>query len=296
MKIQVEKRPLYFMKRVFFIISLVALVLFLTVGCATIMNGSSEQLSVNSNETGATVEVNGKIVGTTPFMGKVAKTGGGARVVVSKPGFVTGTQVVSMKQNAFQIWAGNALLGGLFGGPLSTTTDYVSKGAYSFSPNSCYVQLTPTSGGAQPTQPTPPVATRPTTPAPTGTEGLPNAIEKGVYSATQDIRERSRVAVMQVTAPDRGMRDFITGEIEIFLRNNNYRVIDRSQLDRIREEQKLQMSGEVDDATLVSLGKFAGADYLVMVKVDGEGSFRRLRIRVLETQTAEVAGASAEPF
>jgi hypothetical protein len=54
------------------------------------------------------------------------------------------------------------------------------------------------------------------------------------------------------------------------------------------------MSGEVDDDTAVSIGKFIGADIIVTGRVDGEGNLRRLRLRALNTQTAQVVGAASE--
>ncbi|MDR1863067.1 MAG: hypothetical protein LBQ67_07835, partial [Treponema sp.] len=55
-----------------------------------------------------------------------------------------------------------------------------------------------------------------------------------------------------------------------------------------------QMSGEVDDRTAVSIGKFSGADIVVTGRVDGEGDLRRLRLRALNTQTAQVVGSASE--
>jgi len=56
------------------------------------------------------------------------------------------------------------------------------------------------------------------------------------------------------------------------------------------------MSGEIDDETAVSIGKFAGADIIVTGTVDGEGNLHRLRLRALNTQTAQVVGAASERF
>ena len=84
------------------------------------------------------------------------------------------------------------------------------------------------------------------------------------------------------------------GELEYIWVNQGYFITDRSQLDRLRREQNFQMSGEVDDATAVSIGKFAGADIIVTGRVDGEGNLRRLRLRALNTQTAQVVGVASE--
>jgi hypothetical protein len=54
------------------------------------------------------------------------------------------------------------------------------------------------------------------------------------------------------------------------------------------------MSEEVDDRTAVSIGKFSGANIVVTGRVDGEGDLRRLRLRALNTQTAQVVGSASE--
>ena len=65
-------------------------------------------------------------------------------------------------------------------------------------------------------------------------------------------------------------------------------------MDRIRREQNFQLSGEVDDNTAVSIGKIIGANIIVTGRVDGEGNLRRLRLRALDTQTAQVVGVASE--
>ena len=54
------------------------------------------------------------------------------------------------------------------------------------------------------------------------------------------------------------------------------------------------MSGEVDDVTAVSIGKIAGASIIVTGTVDGADDLRRLRLRALDVQTAQVIGAASE--
>ena len=61
-----------------------------------------------------------------------------------------------------------------------------------------------------------------------------------------------------------------------------------------RQEQNFQISGEVDDASAVSIGKILGANAVVTVNIDGTGDMRRLRLRALDTQTSQVIGAASE--
>jgi curli biogenesis system outer membrane secretion channel CsgG len=76
--------------------------------------------------------------------------------------------------------------------------------------------------------------------------------------------------------------------------NEGFIIIDRSQLDRIRLEQNFQLSGVVDDETAVSIGKVVGANIIITGSVTGTDSTRRLRLRALNTQTAQVMAVASE--
>jgi hypothetical protein len=127
----------------------------------------------------------------------------------------------------------------------------------------------------------------------TGVEG---ALAKAANETLKNVQSRSKIAIVYITAQDRSTTDYVTGELEFIWVNAGYIITDRSQLDRLRQEQNFQMSGEVDDATAVSIGKFAGADIIVTGRVDGEGNLRRLRLRAINTQTAQVVGVASEPL
>ena len=128
------------------------------------------------------------------------------------------------------------------------------------------------------------------------TAGIEGALERAAREVIKNIQQRSRVAIVYIVATDNSMSDFIAGELEYIWVNNGYTIIDRSQLNFIRREQDYQLSGEVDDDTAVSIGKFAGADFIVTGRVDGEGSLRRLRLRLINTTTAQVIGAASERY
>jgi hypothetical protein len=87
----------------------------------------------------------------------------------------------------------------------------------------------------------------------------------------------------------------IAGDLEIFWINNGYTIVDRSQLDKLRQEHNFQMSGEVDDATAVSIGKFAGADIIITGRFSSPRDlyYSYLRLRAINTQSAQVIGAAS---
>lgn len=120
------------------------------------------------------------------------------------------------------------------------------------------------------------------------------ALERAAEQTLKNVPRRSKIAIVYITAQDRSSTEYIAGELEFIWVNNGYTIIDRSQLDRIRREQNFQMSGEVDDDTAVSIGKIIGANIIVTGRVDGDGNLRRLRLRALDTQTAQVVGVASE--
>ncbi|MCA9782515.1 MAG: hypothetical protein KC518_02965 [Candidatus Cloacimonetes bacterium] len=70
-----------------------------------------------------------------------------------------------------------------------------------------------------------------------------------------------------------------------------FRVIERTALDKIMQEQALGMSGMVDQAEAVELAKLVGADALVMGSVvRGEGG-SSLNVRVIDTETGVALAA-----
>jgi len=126
------------------------------------------------------------------------------------------------------------------------------------------------------------------------TAGIEDALERAATQALKNIPQKAKIAIVYITGIDRNTTDYITGELEYIWQSKGYSIVDRSQLDMIRKEQKFQLSGEVDDATAVSIGKFAGASAIVTGRIDGEGNLRRLRLRILDTQTADVIGTASE--
>jgi hypothetical protein len=65
-------------------------------------------------------------------------------------------------------------------------------------------------------------------------------------------------------------------------------VVDRQQLDVVRREQNFQMSGDVDDQSAQSIGKFLGAQSVLSGSFTIIGNITRFRIRVIAVETGVV--------
>ena len=126
------------------------------------------------------------------------------------------------------------------------------------------------------------------------------ATTRGVIEIMNSLHERDlynlRIAIVNISSSDIEQSIFIAGELEHILVQNGFPIVDRSELDRIRREQNFQISGEVDDNQIVDIGKFAGAGLVVTGSITGSGSMRRLRLRVLDTQSAELRSTASEHF
>ena len=128
------------------------------------------------------------------------------------------------------------------------------------------------------------------------TAAVENSLANAARQIMESLQHNSNIAIVYVASDTADMAEFIAGELEYIMVNEGFTIVDRSQLDKIRREQELQLSGEVDDDTAVSIGKIAGAQIIITGSVTGADSARRLRLRALNVQTAQVLAVASERF
>ncbi len=81
------------------------------------------------------------------------------------------------------------------------------------------------------------------------------------------------------------------------VQSNCYRVVERSQLDKVVAEQDLQMSDLIDQATAIKVGELMGIQVVLVGSVSGAGERVEIDCRLVDVTTAQIrsaAGASAE--
>jgi hypothetical protein len=120
------------------------------------------------------------------------------------------------------------------------------------------------------------------------------ALDVAAKEIAEDFPARARIAIVYITSQDRSTTEYIIGELEHLLRRQGFYIVDRSELDRIRDEQRFGISGEVDDKTAARMGHLSGASIVITGRVDGEGNLRRLRLRALDTTTGQVVGTASQ--
>src|SRR5215471_14546738 len=112
-------------------------------GCATIINGSSQKLAVDSNVKGATVLLNGQPLGKTPLLTEIKRGKEGAKLAVQADGFQPYEVTLNRKMSG--AFFGNILSGGLLG----SSTDSSTGAMYEYEPGTYFASLTPLQGSPQ---------------------------------------------------------------------------------------------------------------------------------------------------
>jgi TolB-like protein len=102
---------------------------------------------------------------------------------------------------------------------------------------------------------------------------------------------RSKVVVLNVRSDSGRLSEYVIEELTATLVNTGrLTVVDRQNLDLIRDEMDFQMSGEVSDESALSIGRKLGAQTIISGSVDTLGDILRLRIRAISVETAQILG------
>jgi TolB-like protein len=129
-----------------------------------------------------------------------------------------------------------------------------------------------------------------------GADSLAQACILAAQAIAGGLAEKARIAVVNIASADE-QGEYAADEITQYLVNTKkFSVVDRRSLDVVRAEQKLQMSGEVDDDSLISLGKLTGAETVLTGSIDGYGDNRRLTVKALDVKTGEIQAMTSQKF
>jgi len=121
------------------------------------------------------------------------------------------------------------------------------------------------------------------------------------YVQTMNSGEVSAMAadikmVTRGTSSGSNYADYAVEDLEYNMVKAGFRLVDRQQIEKIRNEQQLQMSGEFNDNTAVSIGKLSGANSVIIISVSYADKSGRLTLKVLNVQTAEIITMARQEF
>lgn len=117
-------------------------------------------------------------------------------------------------------------------------------------------------------------------------------------SAVKLVGERMGLAVLPFQTSGLGVD---IGEINIveqmmttFYNTNRFKLVERTQLEKILAEQSLGMSGVLDASTAAEIGKGIGVDAIVLGNVTRAGNNLAIDARLIDTETAQIITAQDE--
>jgi len=119
---------------------------------------------------------------------------------------------------------------------------------------------------------------------------LNTAIRQAATRMETRLGAGTKVALVNFTSPSQSFSEYVLDELSSVLVNDGIlTVVDRANLDRIRQELGLNTSGEVSEMSMQKIGQMLGAQALVTGSLTSIADLRRVMFKVIITETAAVA-------
>jgi hypothetical protein len=124
-----------------------------------------------------------------------------------------------------------------------------------------------------------------------------DAVKRAGEKFIGGLPENAVLAVLNISSDGKDTAVIIMEELEFqLLESGRFKIVDRRSLDAIRAEQNFQMSGDVSDESAVSIGNMLGANIVITGALSGSAGARRLSLKALDVQSAELVVVVREQF
>ena len=125
--------------------------------------------------------------------------------------------------------------------------------------------------------------------------------EERVSDSGRARESKIKTAVVEFTEHgDVGIKDMgiiVTEMMTVSLnRTKAFIVYERISLDKIIKEQKLEMSGIIDDRTMAAVGKMHGVEAIVTGSVIKIGIWITITVKIIDTETAVIIDTAQRRF
>jgi len=123
---------------------------------------------------------------------------------------------------------------------------------------------------------------------------LDQAIQKAAAEIEENAGFGQSIALLNFSSASEQFSGYVLEELSIHLvRGKKVVVVDRKELDLIRQEEQFQLSGEVSDESAQAIGKKLGAQLIVSGSLTDVGNEYRFRIKVLNVERAVIETLSS---
>jgi hypothetical protein len=121
---------------------------------------------------------------------------------------------------------------------------------------------------------------------------LDAAIKDAAVKMGKSLPAKTEVALVSVASSSAQFSEYVIARLEAALVDDGKLIVlDRANLDKVREEQGLQLSGEVDDNSAKAIGKLVGAGAIVTGSFINLGDVYGLSLKAINMETAAVAAS-----
>ncbi len=121
---------------------------------------------------------------------------------------------------------------------------------------------------------------------------LDQAITRSVSSLSETLKKDTIVAVLNCQAPTSRLADYVLTESVFALVNQRkFVVVERADIQLVKDELDFQLSGDVSDESAQSIGQMLGAEVIVSCAIDDRNL---LRMKAIEVSTARLVAVSSE--
>ncbi|AEF82597.1 CsgG/HfaB family protein [Leadbettera azotonutricia] len=119
---------------------------------------------------------------------------------------------------------------------------------------------------------------------------LDAAIQEAAVKMQNNLPAGTKVALVSFASTSPQLSEYVISRLEAALVDGKKLiVVDRANLDRIREEQGFQLSGEVSDESAKAIGQLLGAGAIVTGTFTDLGDVYSLTLKAINMETATVA-------
>jgi len=120
-----------------------------------------------------------------------------------------------------------------------------------------------------------------------------SAINETYRILSINIPDNARIAIVNVVSNNFNESIYLIDELTVLFVNAKHFVVDRIRLQTILNEQQFQMSGYVDDNSIISIGHFAGANVVLTGNINVIDGKKRLVFRALDVLTGRILAMSS---
>jgi len=125
---------------------------------------------------------------------------------------------------------------------------------------------------------------------------LDAAIAAAANKIEQDIGSKKQIAILNFISSSSGLSNYVINQLyDTFASHNKLVVTERTRMDAIIAERKVQTSQEVKDDEVRAIGQWLGADYVISGQLDYTGTTYRLRTYAIDiAKGTRIASSSTD--